>query len=186
MLTIGIDVGLSGGIAVATWRDGGMVPGMLDLHAMPVIASGAGKRRVDDRALGDMLGALAIAGGVALVAYERVHAMPKQGSVSMFSFGRSLGVVEMALAILRLPNVAVEPNRWKRDMQAPRDKAAVRLTIDGREKRAELREKMSDAELEAKLRALAGPDAERWMRWVDSLQSTEEVKLPSDWSPRPR
>ena len=126
-MTIGIDIGLGGGIAVATWRDGGTVPGMLKLHAMPVIANRVGKRQVDDRVLGDMLGELAIAGGVGLVAYERVHAMPKQGSVSMFSFGRSLGVVEMALAILRLPAVAVEPARWKRDMQAPRDKAAVRL-----------------------------------------------------------
>jgi crossover junction endodeoxyribonuclease RuvC len=127
VLTIGIDVGLSGGIAVATWRDGGTVPGGMVLRAMPVIASRVGKRQVDDRALGDLLGELAIAGGVALVAYERVHAMPKQGSVSMFSFGRSLGVVEMALAILRLPNVAVEPARWKRDLAAPKDKAAVRL-----------------------------------------------------------
>jgi crossover junction endodeoxyribonuclease RuvC len=127
MLTIGIDIGLQGGVAVAAWGGGGVVLGGLVLHPMPVVAAQGGKKRVDDRALGDMLGELAIAGGVALVAYERVHAMPRQGSVSMFSFGRSLGVVEMALALLRLPNVAVEPARWKRDMQAPKDKAAVRL-----------------------------------------------------------
>ena len=127
MLTIGIDVGLHGGVAVAAWQGSGAALGNLTLHPMPVITGQGGKKRVDDRALGDMLGELAIAGGVGLVAYERVHAMPKQGSVSMFSFGRSLGVVEMALAILRLPAVAVEPARWKRDMQAPKDKAAVRL-----------------------------------------------------------
>jgi len=96
------------------------------------------------------------------------------------------GVAQFTDAVVADPAVRRLRARVTISADARLDKAAVRLTIDGREKRAELREKMSDAELEAKLRALAGPDAERWMRWVDSLQSTEEVKLPSDWSPRPR
>jgi len=37
---------------------------------------------------------------------------------------------------------------------------------------------MDDARLEAKLRSLAGPRADEWMRFVDSLESTEKVSLP--------
>jgi hypothetical protein len=43
-------------------------------------------------------------------------------------------------------------------------------------KRAELRQAMSDAELEAKFRSLAGADADRWMRWLDDLENAPVAK----------
>jgi hypothetical protein len=37
---------------------------------------------------------------------------------------------------------------------------------------------MDDARIEAKLRELAGPRADAWMRFVYSLESTEKASLP--------
>ena len=66
------------------------------------------------------------------------------------------------------------------------DKAGCIVEIDGRVKRAELRQTMSDAELEAKFRSLAGADADRWLKWLDGLEAEERVKPPLDWLLRPR
>jgi len=66
------------------------------------------------------------------------------------------------------------------------DKAACIVDADGRMKRAELRQTMSDEELERKFRSLAGADADRWLQWLDGLEAAAEVKPPSDWSPRRR
>ena len=66
------------------------------------------------------------------------------------------------------------------------DKAAVAVDIDGREKHAELRTTMSDAELEAKVRSLAGAQADEYLAWVAALERPAAVRLPSDWWPRRR
>lgn len=66
------------------------------------------------------------------------------------------------------------------------DKAACIVEVDGRAKRAELRQTMSDAELEKKFRSLAGADADRWLKWLEDLEPLAEVKPPSDWLPRRR
>jgi crossover junction endodeoxyribonuclease RuvC len=47
---------------------------------------------------------------------EQTGAMTGQGVTSMFSMGRSLGIVEGVLAALQIPIVMVGPARWKRDM----------------------------------------------------------------------
>jgi 2-methylcitrate dehydratase PrpD len=66
------------------------------------------------------------------------------------------------------------------------DKAGCIVDVDGRVKRAELRQTMSDAELEAKFRSLAGSDADRWLKWLAGLEGEPKVTPPSDWSLRPR
>jgi 2-methylcitrate dehydratase PrpD len=66
------------------------------------------------------------------------------------------------------------------------DKAGCVVEVDGRVKRAELRQAMSDAELEAKFRSLAGDEAERWLKWFAALAQAARVTPPSDWSPRRR
>src|SRR5207253_1693340 len=47
---------------------------------------------------------------------EDVHAMPKQGVVSSFGFGRSVGVVHGVLAALGYPSTRIAPEVWKRQM----------------------------------------------------------------------
>ena len=66
------------------------------------------------------------------------------------------------------------------------DKAGCIVEVDGRVKRAELRQTMSDEELEAKFRALAGGEAERWLNWFAGLEAAKRVTPPSGGSPRRR
>ena len=70
------------------------------------------------------------------------------------------------------------------------DKAGCIVEIDGRVKRAELRQTMSDEELEAKFRSLAGGEADRWLKWFAGFDTEKQLgarfKPPSDWSPRRR
>lgn len=49
-----------------------------------------------------------------LVGLERVHAMPKQGVVSMFSFGEQFGLIKGALYALDIPFELIEPKRWQK------------------------------------------------------------------------
>lgn len=66
------------------------------------------------------------------------------------------------------------------------DKAACQLDVDGRVKHAELRPTMSDVELEAKFRGLAGAHAEPWLAWLDGLEAEPRVRLPLDLPRRRR
>lgn len=60
---------------------------------------------------------------------EAVHAMPRQGVVSTFRFGRGLGLWEGLLAGLGIPYEMVTPQRWRKDLGIPNgaDKAASRV-----------------------------------------------------------
>lgn len=103
MLTIGIDPGLSGGIAVVEngW--------LLESHRMPVVKFGT-KRVIDSRGLSDILVERDYAKRVII---EKVHAMPGQGVSSMFTFGFGCGVIEGVLAALHMPFEYVTPQKWQ-------------------------------------------------------------------------
>lgn len=49
-------------------------------------------------------------------AIEQVHAMPKQGVVSTFSFGRGFGSLICLLDVLYIPFEQVTSQRWKRKL----------------------------------------------------------------------
>ncbi|TXH48887.1 MAG: hypothetical protein E6Q97_23830 [Desulfurellales bacterium] len=99
MTYIGIDPGLSGGIA---WiRDG---------HPC------AEKMPATDRDILDLLRGLIReeALGMIYCALEKVHSMPKQGVTSTFTFGEHFGKLQMALAALEIPFEFVTPQRWQK------------------------------------------------------------------------
>ena len=112
-IVIGIDPGLRGGIAVL--RDG-EEPWVMP---MPALKYSPTRRIVDAGELARMfvriVGTFAQAPN-AHAFLEQVHAMPKQGVSSSFSFGRSLGVIEGVLATLGIPYTLVTPQRWQREM----------------------------------------------------------------------
>jgi 2-methylcitrate dehydratase PrpD len=58
------------------------------------------------------------------------------------------------------------------------DKMAAAITVGSRTIRAPASKPMDDARIEAKLRELAGPRADAWLRLVGSLESAERVSLP--------
>jgi len=96
------------------------------------------------------------------------------------------GVDQFTDAVVADPRVRALRERATIKADATLDKAAAVVDVDGRRKRAELRTTMSDEELEAKFRSLAGADAERWLAWLERLEAAPRVTPPWDWSPRPR
>lgn len=107
MIVLGIDPGLSGGLAIVSGsRDERArliqvidVPTVGELH----------KRRVAAAVL-DFIRSEKIDHAF----IERAQAMPDQGSSSGFIYGRAVGALEMAIAGCLLPWTAIESTAWKK------------------------------------------------------------------------
>jgi crossover junction endodeoxyribonuclease RuvC len=116
-LTIGIDPGLSGAIAIL-----GPTGELERLADLPVIRDGR-LAWIDGGFLQSIL--IDSAGGrQARAVVERVSAMPRQGVASAFNFGVGFGSV---LAVLQARHIAIElvtPAVWKRAMGLSADKRA--------------------------------------------------------------
>ena len=112
---IGIDPGLDGGLAALDGEG-------LELQVMPVVAAGR-RREIDEQALVDWL----LAHRPAHVFIERVQAMPRQGVVSMFSFGAGWGLVRGICAGLGLSYELVRPQEWQKTMLAGQPKGSEYL-----------------------------------------------------------
>jgi crossover junction endodeoxyribonuclease RuvC len=61
-----------------------------------------------------------------LAVCEWVHAMPKQGVTSVFSFGMTFGIVRGVLAAYHIPVTYVTPQSWQRAMKVPQGKDGSR------------------------------------------------------------
>jgi crossover junction endodeoxyribonuclease RuvC len=123
MIIMGIDPGLSGAVAIYDTSTGDV--GIEDMPTVEVVRGGKRKSEISPQALSDVI-AKGYAGSAFL---ERVGAMPGQGVTSMFSFGRSVGMVEGVLAALSIPVTIVPPQTWRR-------RVAVREGKDGSRERA--------------------------------------------------
>ena len=106
MRHIGIDPGLSGAIAIIS--DDSLK--VFDMPTMTVDRNGKAKRKVSANELADLL--RSCAGNDCHVYVERVSAMAGQGVTSVFSFGRSFGMIEGILAALKMPVTFVAPATW--------------------------------------------------------------------------
>ncbi len=104
MLYVGIDVGKNGGIAILfedcqpavyPYSDDGFVEIMEDIKDEDV-----------------------------RICVEEVHAMPKQGVVSMFKFGKSAGFIEGVLKAFKIPYQLIRPQIWKKEFNLNSDKQA--------------------------------------------------------------
>lgn len=117
MLTLGIDPGLSG--ALALLDDDGVPELVADL---PIIR---------DRSLAWIDGAAlqstlldALRGRQCRAVVERVSAMPRQGIASAFCFGVGLGSILATLQTLQIGIELVTPAVWKRALGLSSDKRA--------------------------------------------------------------
>ena len=88
------------------------------------------------------------------------------------------GLEQFSDAAVRDPKVVALRRRVKVVMDDTIDKAAA-VVSDGR-RTVEMPgpRPMTDADLEAKFRALAGPAAEAWMQFIYSMESTARISLP--------
>lgn len=114
MRVLGIDPGLSGGVALML-ND---VFGSFELplaFAMPtneIVRNSKTKNSLDQRELFEALKLYFEPGSVAYI--ERVGAMPGQGTSSMFSFGRTVGATEALVMACGYRIEYVAPAVWKK------------------------------------------------------------------------
>jgi len=121
MRVLGVDPGISGGLAVVEITDGG-APVLVECIDIPAIGSGA-KERVDVAAIRNFVDRHAPIRAL----IERAQAMPKQGASSGFKYGRAVGAIEATIALCSIPVEIVEPTAWKRFWKLPgKDKEGAR------------------------------------------------------------
>jgi len=108
VIIVGIDPGLSG--AVAFYDTVEQTVEVVDMPVLELVRNGKKKREVSAQTLANHL-----AGRKIYAAFlERVNAMTGQGVTSVFSFGRSMGIVEGVLAAYDIPTTLVTPQAWQK------------------------------------------------------------------------
>jgi crossover junction endodeoxyribonuclease RuvC len=117
MITIGIDCGQTGGVAIVD--DGKFIKGI----RMPIIKRGKWKH-VDILALVDWARNTFVYKCDVTFVIEGVHAMPAQGVSSSFAFGRATGAAEAWAMSYGQPVKWVSPAKWKKAMGLSSDKQA--------------------------------------------------------------
>ncbi len=130
-MILGIDPGQTGAIAFIDSAVKDKVE-ILQIVDMPTTLRLSGKgKEVNAYLLAEMIqdytrGMTAVDG----IVIERVHAMPGQGTTSMFNFGRSLGVIEGIVAAEGIPTTWVTPQNWKKKFGLlKKDKDAARSLV---------------------------------------------------------
>ena len=107
--TLGIDVGLNGAIALV--QDGELI-GVVDMPTVTLDRNGKAKRQVSVPEVVDII--KQFDPNEAYV--EKVFAMAGQGVTSVFSFGRSLGVVEGVLTTMKIKTTLITPQTWQKGL----------------------------------------------------------------------
>lgn len=114
---LGIDPGFSGAIAILDLAS----KTLISVHPMPVaISTISGKKSVDPTILTDLLRPHVSSLEFAVV--EQVSAAPKQGVVSVFSFGQGYGTILGVLGALGVRTKLVVPSVWKGALGLSSDK----------------------------------------------------------------
>ena len=113
MKIIGIDPGLSGGIAILENNN------VLNIFDMPVMAEGKkNKRQLNSAQLVSLIKEnINHKEEEVSVIVEQVNAMPGQGVTSMFNFGQTFGAIKGVCAALELPIFFVRPSKWKKHFE---------------------------------------------------------------------
>jgi crossover junction endodeoxyribonuclease RuvC len=110
MIILGIDPGLSGALAFLDTNTG-----MIAIEDMPTVEVKRNNKL--KREVSPQLTAAIIAKRHAEAAFlEKVNAMAGQGVSSVFSFGRSSGILEGILAAYDIPTTLVTPQTWQKAM----------------------------------------------------------------------
>ena len=111
MRIIGIDPGLSGGIAILDDLK------IFDLFDMPIMSEGKkNKNQLNSAQLVNIIKKHIILGKT-FVIVEQVSAMPGQGVTSMYNFGQTFGSIKGICAALNLPIFYVRPAKWKKHFE---------------------------------------------------------------------
>lgn len=111
-ITIGIDPGKEGGLALLGSQHGPIV------MALPYVGT-----ELDTHRLYAFIKSVTHAMDDTLILIEKVHAMPGQGVSSMFTFGSGFGELKALAKILGYRWDLVPPQTWKKSVLAGTDKS---------------------------------------------------------------
>ena len=112
MRIIGIDPGLSGGIAIFDDSK------IFDIFDMPIMSEGKkNKNQLNSAQLVNIIKRHILPNKETFVIVEQVSAMPGQGVTSMFNFGQTFGSIKGICAALGLPIFYVRPAKWKKHFE---------------------------------------------------------------------
>ena len=112
MRIIGIDPGLSGGIAILDDLK------IYDIFDMPIMSEGKkNKNQLNSAQLVNIINKHVLKKENTFVIVEQVSAMPGQGVTSMFNFGQTFGSIKGICAALGLPIFYVRPAKWKKHFE---------------------------------------------------------------------
>lgn len=115
MIVMGVDPGLTGGLAVVKAAEGRIT--ICRSCRMPVVEI-KGRKYLNSRALSTWMGGWHLD----MIIIEQVSAMPRQGVTSSFSFGRITGAVEAVCMTTRTPVEWVTPSVWKKHFKLDSNK----------------------------------------------------------------
>lgn len=127
MRIIGVDPGLTGGIALYSSGSYKLEDEELIIIEIPITKSLKG--RGNEIVWGSIVDSFDLLIGEADHAFiERVQAMPQEGASSSFKFGYVAGGIMGIIASRRIPVTMVEPQKWKHKMGlgAKKDVAVAR------------------------------------------------------------
>lgn len=140
MSFLGIDPGLSGGLAAICGNDVVTIP-------MPETERDIFDWMTSSR---DLL--------VSFAVIERVHAMPGNGVASMFKFGQNYGSLRMALVAAEIPFEEIQPRGWQKALGILPRKPHTGVVVVLNKKGKEVKRKVggeTDSEWKNRLRAKA-------------------------------
>jgi crossover junction endodeoxyribonuclease RuvC len=120
---IGFDPGLKGAFTVLDKR--GDIVQVFDMPTVEIKVGSSIKKRVAPAAIAAELGIFCYRDRCFAI-IESVSARPGQGVSSMFSFGRSLGVLEGVLAGMKIPYRLVPSQTWTKAMRVAVGKGGSR------------------------------------------------------------
>jgi hypothetical protein len=106
----GIDPGIFGGAALIDVLQNGKIK-VLELIDLPIVGDGA-SRRINAVALRNWIEGSYLPPDHTFI--EAASAMPRQGTVSIFRYGRAVGALEAVIACCEIPITMVAPASWKR------------------------------------------------------------------------
>ena len=121
MRVLGVDPGAIGALAMLDTDLGALV--VCDMPSTLIKIGKGHRRQISEFWLADTLRVWQAETAV----IERVHALPKQGVTSSFSFGLSYGLVRGVLAALGVSVQLVTPQEWKRSFRLGPDKNEARI-----------------------------------------------------------
>jgi len=120
---IGIDPGISG--AIAFFEDG-KLDCVVDMPTLKIASGKTMKSHISAVTLVDILDGW-YPRNEAHVVIEKVGALPGNGAVSMFNFGRSAGIIEGVVAAMHFPSTYVTPATWTKAVGRAAGKDASRM-----------------------------------------------------------